>query len=130
VIWNFAENQNAAKKFLVDLSVNYKEAFLESKFYNFPSFPASVPDLDQLIARDDTADPPDKYATLADFQDFSFNVGYPGYTTPAVDEMFTTFLIPQMYAEVARGASAEDAVGNLEAQLEQIWSKWQGLGKL
>jgi multiple sugar transport system substrate-binding protein len=130
VIWNFAENQNAAKKFLVDLSVNYKEAFLESKFYNFPSFPASVPDLDPLIARDDTADPPDKYATLADFQDFSFNVGYPGYTTPAVDEMFTTFLVPQMYAEVARGASAEDAVGKMEAQLEQIWSKWQGLGKL
>src|ERR671923_628214 len=98
IIWKFAKNQDAAKKFLVDLAVNYKDAFINSKFYNFPSFPDTVPDIDQLVATDDVAKPPDKYAVLADFKDFSLNVGSPGYTNPAVDEVFSKFLIPQMYA--------------------------------
>jgi multiple sugar transport system substrate-binding protein len=130
VIWNFSENQENAKKFLVDLAVNYKEAFTESKFYNFPSFPASVPDLEQLIQTDETGDPPDKYAILADFQDFSYNVGYPGYTTPAIDEVFTTFLIPQMFAEAARGGDPAEAVSNAESQINAVFEKWRGLGKI
>ena len=130
IIWKFAENQDAAKKFLVDLAVNYKEAFLESKFYNFPSFPATVPNIAELVAKDDVAKPPDKYATLADFEDFSFNVGYPGYTNPAVDEVFSTFLIPQMYAETARGGDAQAAVDKAEQQINAIYDKWRGLGKI
>jgi multiple sugar transport system substrate-binding protein len=130
VIWKFASNQDAAKRFLVDLAVNYREAFVNSKFYNFPSFPASVPDLKDLVARDDTADPPDKYATLGDFEDFSFNVGYPGYTNPAVDEVFSTFLIPQMYAEAARGGDAQEAVEKAERQINAIYEKWRALGKV
>mgnify|MGYP003287447578 CR=1 FL=1 len=130
VIWNFAKNQEAAKKFLLDLAVNYKEAFVESKFYNFPSFPASVPDLQELIAQDDTAKPPDKYAILGTFEDFSVNVGYPGYTTPAVDEMFGKFIIPQMFAEAARGGDPAEAVSSAEQQLNSIWEKWRGLGKI
>jgi multiple sugar transport system substrate-binding protein len=130
IIWRFAENQDAAKKFLVDLAVNYKEAFVESKFYNFPSFPASVPNVAELVAKDEVAKPPDKYAILADFQDFSFNVGYPGYTNPAVDEVFSTFLIPQMYAEAARGGDAQAAVDKAEQQINAIYDKWRGLGKI
>ena len=130
VIWNFSENQENAKKFLIDLAVNYNDAFVESKFYNFPSFPASVPDLEQLIATDETGEPPDKYAILADFQDFSFNVGHPGYTTPAIDEVFTTFLIPQMFAEAARGTDPAEAVSNAEGQINAVFEKWRGLGKI
>jgi multiple sugar transport system substrate-binding protein len=130
VIWNFSENQENAKKFLIDLAVNYNDAFVESKFYNFPSFPATVPDLTDLIATDDTAKPPDKYAILGDFQDFSVNVGYPGYTTPAIDEMFGKFIIPQMFAEAARGGDPAEAVSSAEQQLNTIWEKWRGLGKI
>ncbi len=130
VIWKFAKNQDAAKKFLVDLAVNYKEAFVESKFYNFPSFPASVPDLEQLVQRDEEAQPPDKYAILADFQDFSFNVGHPGYTTPAVDEVFSTFLIPQMFAEGAQSGDAQGAVDRAEQQINSVFEKWRAQGKI
>jgi multiple sugar transport system substrate-binding protein len=130
VIWKFAKNQEAAKKFLIDLAVNYKEAFVQSKFYNFPSFPASVPDLDDLIATDPEAKPPDKYAVLGDFQEFSFNVGYPGYTTAAVDEVFGKFLIPQMYAEVARGGDPQEAIDKTEAQINSIYDKWRAQGKI
>ena len=130
VIWKFAKNQEAAKKFLIDLAVNYKEAFIQSKFYNFPSFPASVPDLESLIARDSDAQPPDKYAVLADFQEYSFNVGYPGYTTAAVDEVFGKFLVPQMYAEVARGGDPQEAIDKTEAQINSIYDKWRAQGKI
>jgi multiple sugar transport system substrate-binding protein len=130
VIWNFAKNPDNAKKFLVDLAVNYKEAFTNSKFYNFPSFPASVPDLEQQIQKDPNGKPPDKYAILGTFQDFSYNVGYPGYTTPAIDEVFGKFLIPQMFAEAARGGDPAEAVSNAEKQITVIFDKWRGLGKI
>src|SRR5436309_1692562 len=42
-IWKFSANKAAAKKFLADLEINYKQAFLASKFYNFPSFPGAFP---------------------------------------------------------------------------------------
>ena len=130
VIWKFAKNQEAAKKFLLDLAINYKEAFINSKFYNFPSFPESVPDLKDLIAKDDTADPPDKYAILGTFEDFSVNVGFPGYTTPAIDEVFGTFLIPQMFAEAAKGGDPQEAVSNAEKQITAVFDKWRGQGKI
>jgi multiple sugar transport system substrate-binding protein len=130
VIWNFAQNQENAQKFLVDLAVNYKDAFVESKFYNFPSFPATVPDLEQLVSRDDTANPPDKYAILSTFEDFSVNVGFPGFTTPAIDELFGKFIIPQMFAEAARGTDPAEAVSSAEQQINSIFEKWRGLGKI
>ncbi len=130
VIWKFAKNQEAAKRFLIDLAVNYKDAFVQSKFYNFPSFPASVPNLEDLIATDPEAKPPDKYAVLATFQDFSFNVGYPGYTTAAVDEVFGKFLIPQVAAEVARGSDPQEAIDKTEAQINSIYDKWRAQGKI
>src|ERR687886_1089996 len=42
-IWKFAKNKAAAKKFLADLEINYKDAFVASKFYNFPSWPGALP---------------------------------------------------------------------------------------
>src|SRR5918996_1704100 len=129
VIWNFSQNKENAQKFLVDLAVNYKDAFVESKFYNFPSFPATVPDLEQLVSRDETANPPDKYAILSTFEDFSVNVGYPGYTTPAIDELFGKFIIPQMFAEAARGTDPAEAVSSAEQQINSIFEKWRGVGK-
>ena len=34
---------------------------------------------------------------------YTNNLGYPGYTNAAIDEVFNKFLIPQMFAEVAQG---------------------------
>ena len=57
-------------------------------------------------------------------------MGYPGYTTPASDEVFNTFIIPQMFAAAARGGSAEDAVSAAEAQINQVFEKWRSQGKI
>jgi multiple sugar transport system substrate-binding protein len=126
VIWKFAENKEGAKQFLIDLVGNYRTAFLESEFYNFPSFPKTVPELAELIAKDSKADPPDKYKILADFLNNATNVGYPGYATAAIDEVFNTFIIPTMFARAARDElSPEDAVKAAEREMKRLFAKWE-----
>ncbi len=124
VIWKFAENPDAAKQFLVDLVDRFEDVFRESEFYSFPCYPPTVPDLSSRIAGDPAAQPPGKYAVLASALDWSTNVGFPGYATAAMDEVFNTFVIPTMFARVARGeASPEDAVREAQAQIARILSR-------
>jgi multiple sugar transport system substrate-binding protein len=126
VIWKFAENQDGATQFLLDLIDNYRTAFLESEFYNFPSFPNTVPDLQELIAQDAKGDPPDKYKILGDFINNATNVGYPGYSSAAIDEVFSTFVIPTMFAKAARDElSPEEAIKAAEREMRRIFAKWE-----
>jgi len=126
VIWNFAQNQEGAKQFLVDLINDFEAAFKASEFYNFPCFPKTVPNLQQLIANDPKANPPDKYKVLSDALSWSTNVGHPGYATPAISEVFTTWVIPTMFAKVARGQSSpEDAMKQADAQVKSIFQRWK-----
>jgi multiple sugar transport system substrate-binding protein len=131
VIWNFAENIDGAKKFLVDLVGESRNAFLASEFYNFPTFPQLIPDLNALIANDPKAKPADKYAIFADAADWTVNVGYPGFANAAIDEIFNEWLIPRMFAEVAAGKSTpEDALSTYAAQVDRIYGKWRAAGKV
>ena len=125
VIWKFAENPEAAKQFLVDLVDHFSDVFREGESYNFPSFPGSLPDLQQRLSHDSKADPPDKYRVLGSVLDWATNVGFPGYATAAIDEAFNTFIIPTMFARVARGeATPEAAVKAADSELRRIFSKW------
>lgn len=131
VIWKFAENIEGAKQFLVDYIGNFKQGFLASEFYNFPCFPQTVPDLKQQIAKDANAKPPDKYKVLEDVLDWATNVGYPGYATPAIDEVFSTWVVNTMFAESATGAETpEDALARAEKKCQGIWAKWKEKGKI
>ena len=94
VVWKFAENPDTAKQFLVDLIDHFADVFREGESYNFPSFPGSLPDLAQRIANDPKADPPDKYKVLGSVLDWATNVGFPGYATAAIDEVFNTLRHP------------------------------------
>jgi len=129
VIWKFAQNIDGAKQFLVDYVGNFKRGFQASKFYNFPCFPSTVPDLKQQLANDPTANPPDKYKVLDDVLDWATNVGYPGYATAAIDETFSTWVLNTMFAKAATGdESPEDALKAAEAQCKRIWAKWKDKG--
>src|SRR5512138_3152178 len=126
VVWNFAENKEGAKQFLVDYIDAFGEAFKASEFYNFPCFPKTVPDLAQQVANDPKAAPPDKYKPLANVLEWATNVGYPGFATAAIDEAFNTFVIPTMFARVARDeATPEDAARAAEKELKRIFEKWK-----
>jgi multiple sugar transport system substrate-binding protein len=131
VIWKFAKNIEGAKQFLVDYIDNFKQAFIESEFYNFPCFPDTVPDLQKQIAHDSKAKPPTKYKVLEDVLDWATNVGYPGYANAAIDEVFSTWVVNTMFAEAASGArSPEDALAKAHKKCQGIWKKWKAKGMI
>src|SRR6266852_3765365 len=124
VIWSFAENIAGAKKFLVDYIDNFGTAFKASEFYNFPCFPSTVPDLKQQLASDSKANPAGKYNVLGDVLDWATNIGYPGYATAGIDEVFNTWVIPTMFAKVAKDQlSAEDAAKAAETEIKRIFER-------
>jgi multiple sugar transport system substrate-binding protein len=126
VIWDFAENKDGAQQFLIDYIDAFHDGFVAGQFYNFPCFPKTVPNLQQEIAKDDRADPANKYAVLGDVLDWATNVGYPGYATAAIDEAFSTWVIPTMFAKVARGdSSPEDAAAAAEKEYKRIFDRWK-----
>ena len=125
VIWKFAANIEGAKQFLVDLVGNFESVFRESEFYNFPCYPTTVPNISGLLAADPKAEPAGKYSVLSSALDWSTNVGYPGYATAATDEVFNTFVLPTMFARVARGEiTAEAAAAAGQKDVERIFRKW------
>jgi multiple sugar transport system substrate-binding protein len=125
VIWDFAENKDGAQQFLIDYIDAFHDGFVAGQFYNFPCFPTTVPNLKQEIAKDDRADPANKYAVLGDVLDWATNVGYPGYATAGIDEAFNTWVLPTMFAKVARGdVSPEDAAKAAEAEYKRIFERW------
>jgi len=126
VIWDFAENKDGAKQFLADLIDNFSTAFNASEFYNFPCFPSTVPHIDKLLANDPKASPPDKYKVLSDVLKWATNIGYPGYATAAIDEVFNTFVLPTMFAKAARDEMTPDAaVRAADTELKRIFGKWK-----
>jgi multiple sugar transport system substrate-binding protein len=125
VIWKFAENKEAAKQFLVDYIDNFKEAFVASEYYDFPTFANAVPNLQQYLERDKASDPPDKLKVIGTGLEWATNVGYPGYATAPIDEVFNTFVIPTMMAKVARDEmSPEAAVSAADKEVKRIFEKW------
>ncbi|WP_242395270.1 extracellular solute-binding protein [Anaeromyxobacter oryzisoli] len=125
VVWKFAQNPEGAKQFLVDYIDAFGEAFKASEFYNFPCFPRTVPNLRELISNDPKGKPPDKYRILGDVLEWATNVGYPGYATAAIDEVFNTFVIPTMFAKAARDAlSPADAARAAAREVQRIFDKW------
>lgn len=125
VIWKFADNVDGAKKFLVDYIDNFRAGCVHSKFYNFPCFPSTVPDLNRLLA-DDPAKPSGKYKVLSDVLTWATNVGYPGYANAAIDEIFNTWVLNTMFAKAATGRlSPEHAIKEASASCERIFKKWR-----
>lgn len=124
VIWKFADNIDGAKQFLADFIDNFHDAFEASRWYNFPCFPSTVPDLKKEIVNDPVAEPHDKYTVLTDVLDWATNIGHPGYASAAVDEVFNTWVIPTMFAKVARDEmSPEDAAKAAETECKRIFER-------
>jgi multiple sugar transport system substrate-binding protein len=126
VIWDFAENKDGAQQFLIDYIDHFHDGFIAGQFYNFPCFPSVVPKLKEEIANDPRATPNNKYAVLGDVLDWATNVGYPGYATAAIDEAFKTWVIPTMFAKVARGdETPENAAKAAETEYKRIFDRWK-----
>jgi multiple sugar transport system substrate-binding protein len=133
VIWKFAKNKAAAKKYLIDQQLGYREHFIRSGFYNFPAWTGAIKggfkEIRRLSAQD-THKPRGKYTVLTTIAEkYTTNPGHPGNTTPVIDEIFNTFLIPQMFAEVAQGKSTpSEAVSDFARKAQGIYRKWRNQG--
>jgi len=131
VVWKFSENIEGAKQFLVDYVGDFRNAFQASKFYNFPCFPDSVPDIDKLISDDPMASPRDKYKVLDDVSEWTTNLGYPGNANAAIDEIFSNWLVSKMFAEVAKGKMTPDeAMLAADGEVKAVFEKWRHAGKI
>src|SRR5262249_32002345 len=123
-IWRFAENTDGAKQFLVDLIANFRTVFQKSRSCNFPLFQSTVPDLISRLLNE-PALPSYKYTKLKDALFWTRNLGYPGFATPAVMEVFDSSVIPTMVASVIKGErSPDEAAGAAEAEARRIFEKW------
>jgi multiple sugar transport system substrate-binding protein len=130
LIPTYSPNQQTAKEFLLHLVANYDAALLASKIYNFPTFPSTAPSLQEALANDpDGSQPPDKLLVLADADQWTVNLGWPGPANALAGEAQTTFVLSNMMAQAARGdLSPEDAVAEAEQRLNQIAESWRSRG--
>jgi multiple sugar transport system substrate-binding protein len=132
-IWKFAPNKQNAQQFLADLCIAGKQATIASQLYNFPSFPGAFPFAQiRKAAAADTHPPKGKYTILTTIAErYTRNIGYPGTTNAAMDEVFSLSLIPQMFAQVSQGKlSAADSVKAISKQVNTIYAKWKARGKI
>jgi multiple sugar transport system substrate-binding protein len=131
VVWNFAENREAAEQFLVDFALASRESFVKSEFYSLPSVPGAIPNLAEVVQDDAKAQPPDKYGLLGQATSWSTNLGFPGTANAAIDEIFNQLLVPRMFAAAARGEmTPEEAVARAELEMKPIFEKWREQGKI
>ena len=120
----------AAKKFLLDLAANYSQVTYNSELFNLPCFPATVAELDSWLEHDPFgSSPAGKFAVLKIAIERAVNFGFPGYSNPAIAQVYAEHIIPKAVAQVALGeATAEDAVAAAGARINEIFTHWRSLG--
>ncbi|KRT72780.1 MAG: sugar ABC transporter periplasmic ligand binding protein [Deltaproteobacteria bacterium CSP1-8] len=149
IIPKYSKNADTAKKFLIALVENYDQAMFQSELYNSPAFfdtpvpsgdrgyPAvsgakKLRDLHNAWFDDDPFALPGeekgKLKVLKDADKWSTNVGHPGPSSPAVGEIFNTFVLSNMMANAARGMKPELAVEQAELLTKAIFATWRKKG--
>jgi len=130
IVPKHAKNPDAAKEFLLHYTANYAAATYASKLYDFSAWDKLTPNLRTWLATDPFGSKPaDKLKLLTDSTKWSTNIGAPGPASPAEGEVFSTFIIPNMFARTARGeVTAKQAVLDAEAQIKPIFAKWRAQG--
>jgi multiple sugar transport system substrate-binding protein len=126
-IWQFAENQQNAMDFMRYFVTQYRTSFETSGGYNMPMNPGWLPQPVPLLSNDPTSNPADKLSVLQTAPEWCAAFEYPGPNSPAMGEVVSTFIVPDMIAQAATDKmSPEDAVAWAEGQVRRIVSKWRG----
>jgi ABC-type glycerol-3-phosphate transport system substrate-binding protein len=130
IVPSFSKSVDNAKEFMLHYTANFASATYYSELYDFSAFEGLVPQLDGWLAKDPFGSKPaDKLTVLKDSMAWTTNLGHPGPANTAVGEVNATFIIPNMYAQAARGdKSPQQAVADAHKQVEQIFAKWRSKG--
>jgi multiple sugar transport system substrate-binding protein len=130
-IWNFAENIEGAKRFLVDYIGQSRQVLLTSGFHKMPVWPATVPDLKAVVTDDPIGGSPGTYNLLAEAPTWTTNIGHPGHTNAAISEIFNRGLIPTMFARAATGQlTPDEAISQADSECRRIFQEWKERGKV
>lgn len=130
IVPKHATGVDAAKEFLLHYTANFASATYHSKLYDFCAWSELTPDLESWLRKDPFgAKPADKLAFLGDAIPWSTNIGHPGPASTAIGEVFSTFVIPNMFARAVRGeASPQQSVTEAAGQVRTIFDKWRARG--
>jgi multiple sugar transport system substrate-binding protein len=116
-IWKFSKNIPAAKEFIHYITDHQKEAMEASRGYNMPvladHYKKPMPGLGNDA----------KLSVLQEQHKITVFLGYPGPMTPPAQEVYVTFIIPDMFTRVARGASIEDTMKWGVGEIRRIYAK-------
>ncbi len=113
-IFNFSKNQELAKEFLYAMVADSHRGMQESTGYNHPFLKAFTKKPMPVLGTEP------KLMLLQDFQDDVIFIGYPGPMTKTATGMYAKFIIPTMFAEVAKGKPVRAAMDDAEKKLRAI----------
>jgi multiple sugar transport system substrate-binding protein len=149
VVPKYSKNADIAKQFILALLENYDRAIYHSELYNSPAFfDTPIPsgsrgyspigqaktliDLSNAWFDDDPfrldGEAKGKLRVLKEGLQWTTNVGHPGPASPAVGEIFSTFVLPNMMAAAAQGMQPSQAVAQAEGQIKTIFKNWRQRG--
>lgn len=129
VIWKYARNIEGAQKFLLDYMSALGDGLVPNGFQVMPSYPGAVPDIADMIQSSNAR--PGRYDLLIDLPRTLTNLGYPGHSNAATDDVLNSRIISNMFGSVASGrASPQDAMDTAQAAIEPIFEKWRDAGKI
>ena len=113
-IFNFSKNQDLGKEFLYAMVADSHRGMQESTGYNHPFLKSFTKKPMPVLGSEP------KLMLLQDFQDDVIFIGYPGPMTKTATGMYAKFIIPTMFAEVAKGKPVRAAMDDAEKKLRAI----------
>ena len=150
VVPKYSANIDTAKQFILDLTANYDQVMYNSKLYDSPSFfgvpvpggdrgyagvsgASTVQDLSNAWFDNDPfkldGEADGKLSVFKNALEWTTNVGHPGYTSPAVAEIYNTFVIPNMMARAVRGDETPEAsIKRAATEARAVFDSWRKRG--
>lgn len=117
-IWNFAQNQAAAKAFLEFWGNHVNDSIEASKGYNLPFLRAFYKKPMPVLGTDING-----AQLIQDWYKVAVNFGYPGPITPAATEVNATYLVPDMMGRYVQGGDLEGSIKWGMDQVKAIYAK-------
>jgi multiple sugar transport system substrate-binding protein len=116
-IWKFSKNVAGAKEFIQGISDSQKDAMLASRGYNMPFMRGQYVKPMPGLGNDA------KLSILQEQDKITAFFGHPGPMTPQAQEVLTTFIVPDMFTRVARGADLEETMKWGVGEIRRIYAK-------
>ena len=113
-IYNFSKVQDLAKEFLYAMNKEGLRGMEASTGYNHPFLDALYKKPMPVIGHEP------KLEVLQDFHKDVHFVGFPGPMTKTATAMYAKFIVPTMFAEVAKGKNPRAAMEDAEKKLRAI----------